>query len=424
MGAQMKKLVFTTITSILFISCARAPIKDRAQAMRPAPMPEFQDDLGMSSLISALEANIRFLKEKPEAPAQFGFGPRVVEKSEYIAALETLLSEAKDDPTGARFHQALKNNFETFEVYGRERWGEVLITSYFEPVIPGSKKRTKEFSQPIYARPKDMVEIDLTSFYAVRPELAQMNKKPLEQRTRGQILRGIWREPASTQEMPRIVAYPDRAGIDTGSIKAEVLAYVHPIDAFILEIQGSGVVKLPNGKELKVGYSAQNGHPYVPIGKHLFDVIPKEKMSLWAIENHLRSLPMEEARKLMQLNPSYVFFRPLESRGVTYSGMELIDGRTIATDYAYFPKGALAFLEFEKPEFADEKAIEPSSWTRASRFVFDHDTGGAIRGPGRVDLFTGRGALAKQTASVMKNPGRLYYLVPKAGTVEQLRAQK
>ena len=136
-------------------------------------------------------------------------------------------------------------------------------------------------------------------------------------------------------------------------------------------------------------------------------------MSLFTIEHHLRSLSVEDARKIMQMNPSFVFFRPLTTKGITFLGNELVTGRTIATDQTYFPKGALALLQFDKPQFPDEKATEPTSWTPSSRFVFDQDTGGAIRGPGRVDLYSGRGAIAKQTAAVMKNKGRLFYFVPR-----------
>lgn len=411
----MKCLILILSLSYIF-GCARSPIKDLKEAMRPSKeMPELQDDMDFASLVEGLEAQAKFLKEKTEGPQQFGFGPRVIDRNSYVKALEFLVKEGKADPTGEKFRQSLRANFEAFEVYGTEKWGEIFMTSYFEPVINGAAKPSAEFSQPLYTRPKDLVDVDLGSFIPVRPSLSVLEKTPLEQRSRGNTLRGRLLASENPERSPRVVAYPDRAGIYSGEINkvAQPLAYVHPIDAFVLEIQGSGVVKFKDGKELKVGYAAQNGHPYVPIGKHLFEVIPKEKMSLFAIENHLRSLTEPEARKLMSLNPSYVFFKPLTNRGITFLGNELQPGRTIATDHFYFPKGVLALLQFEKPQFDSETAVEPSSWTPSSRFVFDQDTGGAIRGPGRVDLYSGRGAIAKQTAAVMKNKGRLYYFVPR-----------
>src|SRR5690606_28273347 len=98
-------------------------------------------------------------------------------------------------------------------------------------------------------------------------------------------------------------------------------------------------------------------------------------------------------------------------------GVEAVPGRSIATDAKYFPKGALAFLEFEKPVFEKESDIKPAQWVKAGRFVLDHDTGGAIRGPHRVDLFWGRGHEAKQASGVMRQSGRLYYLVPRSLSV-------
>ena len=103
----------------------------------------------------------------------------------------------------------------------------------------------------------------------------------------------------------------------------------------------------------------------------------------------------------------------LPGKALTYSGMEVIDGRSIASDYSLFPKGALAYLEFEKPVFSRGHR-EPKAWQKTSRLVFDHDTGGAIRGPGHIDLFWGSGKDAEIHAGVMKNYGRLFYLIPKS----------
>jgi membrane-bound lytic murein transglycosylase A len=402
------------IAVVLIAGCARSQIRNANEAMRPSVMPSLTDDLEWSGFIEGLEAQIKHLKTKPAG--DMGFGPRVVSREAYIKAMEYLLAEAKADASGEKFRVALKSNFDALEVYGGDHWGEVFMTSYFEPVIEGSLKADAKYTQPLFERPKDMVDVDLDSFVEARPSLSLLDQAPMEQRTLGNILRGRLMASADPERSPKIVAYPNRAGIYASEIKtiSKPLVYVDPIDAFILEIQGSGVVKLKNGKEIKVGYAAQNGHPYVAVGKFLFDIIPREKMTMFAIENHLRSLPPEDAKRFMEHNPSYVFFKTLTTNGITYFGNGLHAGRTIATDQFFFPKGTLAFLEFEKPQFADEKAVEASGWSPAARFVFDQDTGGAIRGPGRVDLYSGRGAAAKQVASVMKNKGRLVYFVPKA----------
>jgi membrane-bound lytic murein transglycosylase A len=382
--------------------------------MRPAAWPEMADDLSGNGLADGLKSQIEYLKSQKGGSPEFGFGPRVIDRASYILALEYLLSAIESDPSGERYIRDLKEDFEPYEVYGQEHWGEVFITSYFEPVINGSKKPLGQFKQPLYGPPKDLVEIEADSFPTLKPALEFMNPRP--GLLRGRLL------PMEKDKIPRITAYPDRAGINREGLKdlSSILAYVDPVDAFVLEIQGSGVVKFSDGKEMIVGYAAQNGHPYYPIGRSLFSVIPKEKMTMFALENHLRSLPDDESKKLMELNPSYVFFRPLPKRGVTYLGNELVTGRTIATDTRFFPKGVLALLQFEKPVFASESDTEPVRWDKVSRFVFDQDTGGAIRGPGRVDLFSGRGMEGKQTAAVMKNKGHLVYLVPKITLIEKL----
>lgn len=369
--------------------------------------PAFNDDLDLKGLSSALEANIKQLRLKNDAPEGMDFGPRRVPREEYARALEYLLAKARADETGEAFRKAVREKFETYEVYGQEDWGQVFITSYYEPVIEGARKAGGRFTRPLYGVPKDLVVIDLKSFGVV-PE-------GLEQKTREGLLRARLVPAEGKEDLPRVTAFPDRAQIDDGAItkQAPILAWLDPVDAFFLEIQGSGVVKFKDGKEMKVGYAAQNGHPYVAIGKHMLDVIPKEKITMHTIEAHLRSIPEAESKRLMQLNPSYVFFRKLQSAGLTFFGSEVVAGRTIATDYTYFPKGALAFLQFEKPVFASPKDAEPTGWQPASRFVLDQDTGGAIRGPHRVDLFWGKGPEAQQSAGVMKNKGRLVYLVPK-----------
>jgi membrane-bound lytic murein transglycosylase A len=143
-------------------------------------------------------------------------------------------------------------------------------------------------------------------------------------------------------------------------------------------------------------------------------VIPPERMNMHTIEAHLRSLAAPALYALLEKNPRYVFFKPRVGPGpATSFGVAAVDGRTIATDRAFFPKGALAFLVSEQPRFAAPDSVEVVGWERLRRFVLDQDTGGSIRGA-RVDLFWGRGADARRYAGVMKQRGHLYYLLPRA----------
>jgi membrane-bound lytic murein transglycosylase A len=213
-----------------------------------------------------------------------------------------------------------------------------------------------------------------------------------------------------------LVPYYERSEIDVAkklADKSSVLAWVDPVDAFFIQIQGSGVVEFSDGDSMRVGYDGQNGHSYMAIGKFLTHAIPMEQMSMQKIKTHLLSLSPEERQKIMNKNPSYVFFRKLDSLALTYAGMEVQAGRTIATDLHLFPKGAMAFLDIEEPEFTSNAETVASQWIRKPRLVFDQDTGGAIKGSGRVDLYFGQGDLAAQKAGVMKQKGKLFYLVPK-----------
>lgn len=403
------------VTALLFTACARAPIKDKNEAMRPVKHNvSLADDLPLKSLVHGIQQSIERLVQDKEG--YLNFGPTLVKKSVYVAALKNLLQQVSIVETKAEFLEYVSQNFDFYEVYGSKNWGEVFITSYYDPVIPGAIKPNKNFSQALYKTPPDLVTINIGKYADVFPKWSVFADTVLEQKSRKPIVRGRLLKSSKKNGVPEIVPYLSRQDIDEKqqlkSLGLE-LVYVSPIDSFFLQIQGSGTVQLPSGKEIRVGYDSQNGHPYVAIGAQLLDVIPLEEMSLQKIEQYLNSLPREQQQEILNKNPSYVFFRKLKGSSQTYFSTDVIPGRTIATDYGFFPKGAMAFLEFEKPIFATKESDVPQSWEKTGRLVFDHDTGGAIRGPARLDLYWGRGSEAKQSAGVMKGWGRLTYLVPK-----------
>ncbi len=396
----------------------RGELSSKSSALRQVTQidaTKLVDDMGMEGMAEALAANIQHLKSKPNHKLQYG--ESIISSLEYLESLEKLHNVLLNNPSN--FNTYLLDNFSMYEVYGKDDWGEAFITSYYAPEIKGSLKKTKQFSQALYSIPDDMVIVRLDEFgKAFGSRVGKRfcaNKKNCSVKSKGLgILRA--RIISKKNQADEIVPYYSRKEIDMDKVKvpSKVLAWVEPIESFFLQIQGSGTVVLPGNKKLQVGYAGQNGHEYQAIGKYLFDVIPKEKMSLQTIEAHLKTLSDTELQKLLNKNPSYVFFKQNEAKPFTYFGIETIDGRTIATDKRYFPKGSLGFLQFEKPIFPSPEATEPESWQPASRFVFDHDTGGAIKGGGRLDLFWGSGAKAKQAAGVMKQMGKLYYFKPKS----------
>jgi membrane-bound lytic murein transglycosylase A len=388
------------------VDCARSPLKNPEEALRPArARVEIQDDLQFGSLHEALVEQIR---QHQNISTPLKFGKRGIDRSVYIEALRALDAAIAKGP--AEFQRVLNERFEVFEPYGDRRYGDVFITSYFEPVIKASKRPVGNLTQPLYTAPKDLVTIDLKSFEQKGFNL--QGSVPNAQRIdslRGRLLSN----PNGTKT---VVPYYDRHDIDhLGSLRGQglELAYVDPVDAFTLQIQGSGILKFNDGRQMKVGYVGQNGYRYVAIGKFLTDKIPMESMSLQKIEALVRTMSPEDRQNLFDQNPSYVFFASLPHRGLTTFGTSVIDGRTIATDQHLFPKGTLALLEFDEPVFAHPTDDTPVSVQKVRRLVFDQDTGGAIRGPGRVDLYWGEGDVAKKFSGVMKSHGRLFYFVPR-----------
>lgn len=390
----MSKLpLFLTFILLLFVSCARAPLKSKDQAMRKISAPMIQDDLPLEPLLKATENEIQYL-EKSSTISEFVFGEERFSREEYLKGLYRFIELGRSMKPES-FYKTIASEFDFYEVYGQSNWGDAFITSYFEPVIKGSLKKTETFSTPLYQVPNDLVNLDLALFDS---------RFELKRKLRGRV------------EKNSFIPYFSREEIDAkGSLNGRKLeiCWIDPIDAFFLHIQGSGTVDLGNGKYLYINYADKNGHEYEPIGKFLLEHIPLSQMSLQTIEKYLRNLPKDKLQSYLNKNPSYVFFRNSENHAITDLGVPATGGRTIATDKRFFPKGALALLSFNKPIFANSEDSVPSSFQPVTRFVLDQDLGGVITGGGRVDLFWGQGDQSKRFAGIIKQTGKLYYVAPK-----------
>jgi membrane-bound lytic murein transglycosylase A len=189
----------------------------------------------------------------------------------------------------------------------------------------------------------------------------------------------------------------------------EIAWVENPIDVFFLHIQGSGLIRLPDGRQLTVGYAAQNGWPYRSIGRLLIDngKIPKEEMSMQSLRRYLSENPRERD-EIFAYNESYVFFRVLESGPLGSLEVPVTAGRSIATDARLFPKGALAWIQTEVPVIDSTGRL--TGWRPIARFVLNQDTGGAIRGLQRADLYFGAGQEPAGLAGYMNRPGRIFFL--------------
>lgn len=271
------------------------------------------------------------------------------------------------------------------------RQSEGLLTGYYEASLTGSRTRKEGFETPLYERPADLVDVDLGKF---RPAL------------RGQRVAG-------RLSGRRLEPYEDRRDFDQGAVDGEGLELVwvdDPVDAFFLHIQGSGRVLLDNGDQMRVGYAGQNGHPYVPIGRILVErgEMVIEEVSMQSIRDWLDAHP-DQAAELMQTNPSFVFFRELEGDGPLGSqGVALTGGASLAVDRSFLPMGLPVWLDGHAP------AVDPADQDlRLRRLMVAQDTGGAIRGPLRGDVFWGYGDQAREIAGRMKHPTLLWMLLPR-----------
>jgi len=217
--------------------------------------------------------------------------------------------------------------------------------------------------------------------------------------------------------------YYSRGEIDEEELlkgrQLEIAWVEDPIDVFFMHIQGSGIIRLPDGRRLSLGYAAQNGRPYRSIGRLLIDEgkIPREEMSMQRLRRYLSDNP-DERNDIFRYNESYVFFRVLENGPLGSLEVPVTAGRSIATDGRLFPKGALAWIETQIPVIDD--AGQLAGWRPIGRFVLNQDTGGAIRGFQRADLYFGAGDKPGALAGYMNRRGKIFFLMLKPEELRQV----
>ena len=264
----------------------------------------------------------------------------------------------------------------------------VLVTGYYQPVLEGSRVKTKKFRIPLYAPPSDLITVDLSEVY---PDLRYM-------RLRGRV-EGDKLVPYLTREEIAKQGYPLQGN--------ELLWVKDPVEAFFLEIQGSGVIAFEDGERIQVGYANQNGHPYRSMGRALIQEgeLSRHKVSMQSIKAWAKKNP-KKLQKFLNANPSVVFFRELEPGlpgPIGALGIPITAERSVAVDRKYIPLGAPIFLS----------TTWPNSSKPLNQLMMAQDTGGAIGGGVRVDFYWGQGDKAGQLAGRMKQDGKVWVLLPK-----------
>jgi membrane-bound lytic murein transglycosylase A len=273
--------------------------------------------------------------------------------------------------------------------------GEGFVTGYYEPVIDGSRTQTDVYTVPVYRRPSNLF------VRGVRPDAVGLPNK-------GQVFRKIGRR--------KLVPYYDRAEIEDGAIAGrglEICWLKNQTDLLFTQIQGSARVRLEDGATLRINYDAHNGYPYTPVGRILIDrnIVPKDQMSMQRIRDWMDQNP-DGAKELRRQNRSYVFFRQVQlsdkDEAVGAQGVPLTPGRSIAVDKALHVYGTPFFIEGELPIESEQ------SKTPFRRLMVAQDTGSAIVGPARADIYFGAGADAGRVSGRLRHNARFVILIPKS----------
>jgi membrane-bound lytic murein transglycosylase A len=375
-------LIFLTYSCALFIKPPAEPTLEHLST-EEVYSTEWKDDLDFKALQQAIEESIRYYKQLP-SKNKFHYGKFVYSPEEMEASMELFLKIIRTLKGKEQLMQ-LREKFLFFE--SKNSQGDAFFTGYYEPILDGSLVPTLEFQSPVYETPVDLIEVDL----------GQFRQKWKDEKIAGR-LKGRRLIPYDTREK---IAY----NLSLNN-RAKPIAYVNEIELFFLQIQGSGLIRLPDGSLKRVNFASQNGHPYKAIGSLLKDKIPPDKMSMQSIKEYLYANP-DEVREILSYNQSYTFFREVEDGPLGDIEVPLTPGRSIAMDRRFIPRGALAFIETELPVFENGRIIR---WEPVNRFVLVQDTGGAIRDHGRGDIFIGQGSNAELIAGHLKQRGRIFLI--------------
>jgi len=355
--------------------------------------PVFRDDMDRESLTLAVRRSMGYLDRlSPEAVFHYGpndFTSRQVRESQ--EAFLDLLAKGLDPDVLSR---EIRRKFRIYRATGRVGDRQILFTGYYEPIYEGSLAPDEVFKYPLYRPPGDLIRIDLS---------------PFGEKFKGENI-------IARIEGKKVLPYYSGRQIDAERVLAgkglEMAWLKDRLDVTFLHIQGSGRLRLPDGKELLVNYQASNGRPFRSIGRYMIEkgFLTREEMSMQAIRKYLTENP-EVIDEVLNYNLSYVFFQQVGNGPLGSIGVLLTPGRSIALDSRIFPKGALGFIVCRKPSINDQGEI--IGWTTFSRFVVNQDTGGAIKGAGRADIFWGSGPYAELTAGHLRHEGDLYILIKK-----------
>ncbi len=363
-------------------------------------LPDFSDAGDRARLLKAALLDRAYFRGLKNYGLPYTFAGREVTAMDLAAANEEFIKILQSSPTAADLGREIKAGFDVYELAGNDSTGTVVFSSYYEPTINASLTKTGPYKYPIYAKPPDLITVNLEDF----------DPKLKGQKITGRVQDGD------------LVPYLDRDDIDfKGALagKGLELAWLKSrADLMDLHTEGSARLQLADGRAMKAKFAATNSLKFKGWLSAMVEAgaLPRAGISPEKGEKYLEEHP-DQARGLLGMDRRYVFFRleqpadPDEGPQGTY-GLPLTGWRSVAVDNAIVPMGALAFMQIEDAPNVDNDGVLLGR-KPYDRFVFCQDTGGAIKGPGRVDFFAGNGKKAHTFAFKLWNPGRLYLLLKK-----------
>lgn len=378
-------VLLVTLIQLLFGS-ALSPSISFAGKTAGQSLPLFADDGDRESLLACALQHRQYLKKLPASHHTTVDGVRY-SRARLLNSLDAFIDLVKKDLDPQQFNEQLRARFKVIQAAGKKgKDGEMLITGYYEPLFSASLTRQGPFQYPLYRMPKSLVSRKETGG---KTKIGRVGPKG-------------------------IVPFWTRAEIegDDQPLAGSELAYLRdPFEVFLLHIQGSGRLELPDGSQRLVRFAGHNGHGYRSIGRLLVDErkLTLQESSIPAIRRYLEHHP-EDTKRVLNHNPRYIFFTWNKAQTARGSlGRPLTAGRSIAIDRKALPDTLFGWLETVAPVVDDKGRIV--SWQPWRRFVLPQDSGAAIKGPGRVDLFWGHGAYAETAAGTMRTEGRLFFFV-------------
>jgi membrane-bound lytic murein transglycosylase A len=327
------------------------------------------------ALLKSIDYSLRYLNSPKAIQAYRNYGVPGITRDRVRRTLIRFRQLLVNSRSSKELQAAVKREFVLYKSAGKDNQGTVLFTGYYEPIYAASRQRTAEYRYPLYKLPSNFKQ---------------------------------WKTPHPTR-----AELEGEEGLGTNRLRGYELVWLRDrFEAFLVQVQGSARLLLPDGKLMSVGYAGKTDYPYASVGRELVKdgKLPLEGMTLAVLIEYFRKNPSELSQYLPR-NQSFVFFRETNGAPATGSlGVPVTAERSIATDKSLMPPGALALISAPIPFLKADSQLETRT---VNRYVLDQDTGSAIKGAGRVDIFMGTGLTAGDRAGAINGTGELYYLLLK-----------